>query len=144
MGKNITVGFILSLVGISLSLYLCINFLILTYSGYFVFIPLWEQIGILITYVLIFLCLLICILSILGIAVQKHSRAFGIAKLIIASAIYAIALFFTFWGGYVLPLYSYELPGALWTSLVIGSNGLCLILIGSVLYIKRNGEFDLE
>ncbi len=132
--KSIKLGFILSLIGIILIFYLCFNFLTLTLAGYFNFLTFWEQFGMFITIIMILLCGALLTFCILGFAIQKFARVFGVILLNIAALMYGMTMFFTFYS------VSLNMPVELWPTLVIGSDGLCLILIGGISYIIFKNE----
>ncbi|MFX1276410.1 MAG: hypothetical protein ACFFBP_06605 [Promethearchaeota archaeon] len=122
------------MIGTILGLYLCINFLVLTFYGFFIFNPWWEDFGVLITFILIFIFGNLLIFCISGFTFQNARRIFGIIMINIAGFIYPLIIFFTYIG-----ITSY-MPDELWPFIIIGSNGLCLILIGGILYVISKKE----
>ncbi|MHA1271183.1 MAG: hypothetical protein ACTSPY_15420 [Candidatus Helarchaeota archaeon] len=129
ISKHLIFGFIISLIGNLLGFYLCYKFLLLTYLGIFNFFEQAELVGILISLSMIFIFIILLILIILGFALHKYARIFGIIITSISIILYNLMMYFTFSSIYL------NMPVTMWPSIVLGSDGVCFILIGGIIYI---------
>ncbi len=122
-------GFVIILIGVIMAFYLSFMFLSMTILGYFNFIPIFGQIGILVSMIVILLSFTLLSFCIFGFVIKKLAKSFGIVLVCISSLMYGLIMFFTF---YAL---SASMPVELWPTMVLGSDGFCLIIVGGILYI---------